>query len=90
MHAVVAAVEARMSAATGLPPEFAEGIHVLRYEQNQLYEPHHDACAHDKAAKGESQPCNDFLKRGGGPDCGDGAGKLDSVVHGTRRYLPIV
>lgn len=70
----VDAVEARISAATGLPPEFAEGMHVLKYESDQKYEAHYDACVRPETAQ-PSEQCIGFLKRGGGPGCGEGAGE---------------
>eukprot|EP00877_Chromochloris_zofingiensis_P014720 jgi/Chrzof1/9501/Cz04g05150.t1 len=43
---VIARIEARIAAWTMLPVEFGEGLQVLRYQEGQLYEPHHDYFKH--------------------------------------------
>lgn len=38
-------IEKRIHNVVGIPREFGEGIYVLRYEQDQKYDPHTDNCA---------------------------------------------
>lgn len=45
---LVAAIEQRMSARTGIPIEHGEGLQILRYEVGQQYKPHNDYFAPDK------------------------------------------
>jgi len=42
---VVKEIEIRIHDAAGLPHDFGEGIYVLRYEEEQKYNPHTDNCA---------------------------------------------
>lgn len=42
---VVKRVENRIHDTIGLPREFGEGIYVLRYQNEQKYDPHTDNCA---------------------------------------------
>lgn len=65
-------IEQRIHNTVGIPHCFGEGIYVLRYELKQKYDPHNDNCGHVGAPVKES--CVKFLKRAGGPKCGEEAG----------------
>lgn len=41
------------------PVEHAEDLQVVKYKENGMYRPHHDACCD------ENEQCTEFLKRGG-------------------------
>lgn len=69
---VVRRVEERLYKVLDIPSEFAEGLHVLRYEPDQRYEPHMDSCARQGVI--QKPECVDFLRRARGPACGEGAG----------------
>eukprot|EP00210_Caulerpa_lentillifera_P002046 g1961.t1 len=69
---VVAHIEERIHDAIGIPMPFGEGIYVLRYEKGQKYEPHTDNCARQGEVPRDA--CLNFLKRAGGPLCGEGHG----------------
>lgn len=66
-------IEQRIHNLVGIPREFGESIYVLNYKQDQQYAAHHDNCA-----RGESpvltDACKNFLKRAGGPLCGNKGG----------------
>lgn len=68
----VVEIEHRIHDVVGIPHSFGEGIYVLRYEQQQKYDPHTDNCGRTGMVAKES--CVKFLKRAGGPVCGDQAG----------------
>lgn len=65
-------IEERIHDAVGIPLAFGEGIYVLRYERSQKYNPHTDNCA--RADENIKDSCLGFLKRSGGPQCGEGFG----------------
>eukprot|EP01026_Neomeris_dumetosa_P027094 TRINITY_DN2204_c1_g1_i1.p1 TRINITY_DN2204_c1_g1~~TRINITY_DN2204_c1_g1_i1.p1 ORF type:complete len:520 (-),score=53.58 TRINITY_DN2204_c1_g1_i1:917-2380(-) len=69
---VVREIEERVHKLIQIPYEFGESLYVLRYQQDQKYDPHMDYCA--RAGQVARDECQKFLMRAGGPQCGEGHG----------------
>lgn len=67
------AIERRLHDLVGIPVEYGEALHVLRYKPGQLYLAHHDNCV-QSPSDAIDEPCLDFLRRGNGPACGPSGG----------------
>ena len=56
---VIRNIQIRASKLVNLPIENAESLQIVRYKQDQKYNPHHDSCCDD------TNICKEFAKRGG-------------------------
>eukprot|EP01025_Chloroclados_australasicus_P062434 TRINITY_DN8203_c0_g2_i1.p1 TRINITY_DN8203_c0_g2~~TRINITY_DN8203_c0_g2_i1.p1 ORF type:complete len:534 (-),score=53.55 TRINITY_DN8203_c0_g2_i1:1103-2479(-) len=62
-------IEQRLHKLLQIPYEFGESLYVLRYQNEQKYDPHMDYCA--RAGQVARDECQKFLSRAGGPICGE-------------------
>eukprot|EP01024_Parvocaulis_polyphysoides_P046983 TRINITY_DN44528_c1_g2_i2.p1 TRINITY_DN44528_c1_g2~~TRINITY_DN44528_c1_g2_i2.p1 ORF type:complete len:513 (-),score=80.66 TRINITY_DN44528_c1_g2_i2:956-2347(-) len=78
-------IEHRIHDLLKIPYEFGESLYVLRYQNEQKYDPHMDYCA--RAGQVAREECQKFLKRAGGPECGEEKG---GATCGDRLVTAIV